>query len=771
MKNRKKLWMIVTTAVFLFSLFSITSFANDDPTEDEETDKEAVEAVEEEASEGETVDLDENQSSQPFPAFDEFQTVAENENFILKADPNTGHFITENKKSKKVVTSFPKPEKWDEEKTTEAWQAHLKAPFMFSYVEMHNRKDEVKESNPLNNEATVTFETIEDGYKVIYEMPNLGFTIPVEVRLAEDFVETTVLADEIIDEKEMDAKEKKKKDAEKNRLVSLRLFPFLGADNSDDKDGFLFLPDGSGALVKFQKNRASTNNLYSERIYGFDQAFAMKASESPRLPIKMPVFGIKSDESAVLGVVHEGDTYTNIVSAPSESYSQYNWITGEHLFRFKVFQSTNKQMTEGFYIYSEEMQRTNRTIRYYMLEDAGYADMAARYRDYLMEEQGVERKKVEESALPLSLHILGGGTKEGFLFDSYLPLTTTEEAMDIVQELGSLGIDDMDVTYQGWEKSGYGNFGVQFPVAKKLGGNDGMKDFTEFVHSKGHKLYLDASTYTYNSTGKHGFRANRDGLRDLSLTVMKFNRRQSDTVLVSPRFMQNVIYKDFKKAKDLNIDGYMYGEGIGSTLPSDYNEKHLAQRHEVKAIQQDILAETKKEIGANRIAQGNFYTLSDVNHIEQMDSDYSYDLFVDETIPFAQIALHGLVSYSFDYGNMSGNVTESLLKGIEYGATPSFLVTAAESHHLLEAKSMYRFYSTYYKDWQTEIASQYQIYNEALADVQDQFIVNHQQVARNVFETTYENGKRIIVNYNASPYTHEGQEIEAEGFIVLEGGN
>ena len=747
MKIEKKLWMILLTAMLFFSLLANPSYADEASTEEKAEDQTKV-----------------------FLTFDEMEPVAENAGFALHADPETGHFIVRNKETGSELTSFPNPDKWDEEKATDVWKTHLKAPFMFSYVEMHKRKDEAKESNPLNNNTDITFEKHTDGFKVTYTMPDLGFTIPIEVRLVDDYVETTVLADEIIDEKKTD-KKVKEKDAEKNRLVSLRLFPFLGADDSADEDGFLFLPDGSGAIVDFQKDRASSNNLYSERIYGNDLAFATKAALSPRLPIRMPVFGIKGSSSTVLGIVHEGDAYTNIVSAPSESYSQYNWVTGEHLFRFKVYQATNKQMTEGFYIYGEEMQRTNRTTRYYMLEDADYAEMAIKYRDYLMAEQGLTRKETPDATLPLSLNILGGSMKKGFLFDTYLPLTTTEQAMDIVQELGNLGVENLSVSYLGWEKKGYGQYGWQFPVAKKLGGNDGMESFAEFMQSKGHPLYLDGSAYTFNSTGRNGFRANRDGLRDLSLNVMKFMRRQSDTVLVSPRFMQNVIYDEFKDAKKVGVDGYLYGDGIGSVLPSDYNERHLAQRHEVKEIQQAILAKTKKELGDIRVAEANFYALKDVSHIEQMDSDYSYDLFVDRIVPFAQIALHGLVSYSFDYGNMSGNVTESRLKGIEYGAVPSFLVTHEASHRLLEADALFRFFSTNYKDWEVEMASQYQLFNEALGDVQDQFIMDHHQIAKNVFETVYENGKRIIVNYNEEPYTHEGQEIDAEGFIVLKGGS
>src|SRR5699024_7020251 len=223
-------------------------------------------------------------------------------------------------------------------------------------------------------------------------------------------------------------------------------------------------------------------------------------------------------------------------------------------------------------------------------------------------------------------------------------------------------------------------------------------------------------------------------------------------------------------AEKLGIDGYIFGEGIGSILPSEYNERYVAERHEVKDIQRDSLQKTKETFGDVRIAERNVYSFADSSHIEQLDNDYSYDLFVDETVPFAQIALHGLISYSFDYGNMSGNAQESLLKGIEYGAVPSFLVTHEESHRLLELKSMYQFYSTYYKDWESEIVTYYQLFNEALADVQDQFIVNHEKLAKNVFETEYENGKRIIVNYNSEPFTHDEGVIDAEDYMIIQGG-
>lgn len=768
--------VIAIIAVVIFVTNSNKNSANNNDNNNENTE-------EFDKSKPTHIDGEEVEKTEALPEDSSFVDVTENANYTMKADPTTGHFMVENKKSGEIIRSYPNPESWDEDLVADSWQSHLKAPFMYTYVEMAARKDVQKEANPYTKKTFIEYEEIEDGFKVTYEIPDHKFVIPVEVILKDDHIETHLLADDIIDsqteeekidvsELESDARIEQEKKEIDSSLISIRLFPFLGAEGSKDREGFIFLPDGSGALVDFQEDRASSSNLYSERIYGDDQAFANKANLSSRLPIKMPVFGIKSGNQAILGVMHEGDAYTNIVSAPSESYSNYNWVTGEHLFRFKVYQATNNEETEGYFTYSKDMQRTNRVTRYYLIEDeeADYVDLAVRYREYLMEQEGLTQREVTDDTVPLSLNILGGGTKKGFLVDAYLPLTTVEETMKIVKELTSMGVENMDITYHGWNKKGYGNYGGHFPVASQLGGNADMIDLTEYAHSKGYSVYLDASSYTYNNSGKDGFRANRDALRDLSSRVMSFTKKQTDAYLVSPLFMEQVVYDDMPKALDLGIDGYLFGEGIGSTLATDYNDNYLAQRHEVKEIQKDIISKARADFGDARITEGNFYALKDVTHIEEMDYDYSYDLFVNRTIPFMQIVLHSLVDYSFDYGNMSGNATESFLKGIEYGASPSFLVTHAESHTLLESEAMYRFYSTYYKSWEEEIVRQYQEYSNALGDVQDQFIVDHRELVNGVYETTYEKGKRIIVNYTEFPYMFEGTEIEAEDYIIIEGG-
>ncbi|WP_188993772.1 DUF5696 domain-containing protein [Paenibacillus nasutitermitis] len=709
----------------------------------------------------------------PLPEDGMFQDAAENGRLRLKADSRSGHFIVTDKKTGQIWRSFPDPDGWDDKQNTDAWKLHLQSPFMFRYVEFNVRKDLDKESNFIAQSGKVaSFDMTEDGFRIVYELPELGFVIPVQVRLKDDYVETRIVSEGLVDEKAYTKEEQEKKKDLKARLVSIRLFPFLGAATSDREDGFLLIPDGPGALIDFKKDQPDLINFYNERVYGDDWAYSYNTGFSNRQPVKMPIFGIKSGKQAVLGIIQEGMEYASVFAVPSKSFSQYNWVTAEHYFRFKFFQPTDTRRDDGFFTYNQDLTGGDRATRYYFLSggDPGYVDMAARYRTYLTDEAGVVPLKEDKKKVPLHLNLLGADTEKGFLWDSYLPLTTTDQAKEIVQELSSLGVEDMSIAYMGWQKGGYSKYGGHFPIAGGLGGNGGMKTFVDYAHSKGFPVFLDARSYSFNNTGRDGFRKSRDGLRDLSSAVIEFKNKVMNVTLVSPRFMADVIGEDLKDAKKLEVNGFLYGDAVGSFINSDYNENKPYKRLDTRQVQEKVMQQTKEMLGSVTVTQANFYSARYAGHLDGVYSDYSYDMFVDRIVPFAQIALHGLVSYSHDYANLSGNYVQSYLKGIEYGAEPSFLITYAPSQELMKSRSLNIFYSTNYKDWTEEMVSLYQRYNEALGGVRDQFIVNHRMLTEGVYETAYSNGRRIIVNYNDTPYSGDGVSVKANDFTAAGGG-
>jgi hypothetical protein len=54
--------------------------------------------------------------------------------------------------------------------------------------------------------------------------------------------------------------------------------------------------------------------------------------------------------------------------------------------------------------------------------------------------------------------------------------------------------------------------------------------------------------------------------------------------------------------------------------------------------------------------------------------------------------------------------------------------------------------------------------------VQGKFITHHENIADNVFRTTYENGFQVIVNYRNEVFVYEGVTIPALNFAIRRNG-
>lgn len=698
------------------------------------------------------------------PAFPEergMELAGESGRWLLLADPRTGHFLVEDRETGKKWRSYPNPEGWAEEGVTVVWKSRMLSPFMLGYVQADASQDLDQTTDwYAENGQIASFELLDNGFRVRYRLDRFETDISVEVLLKDGYVETRLPADGMSSRREDIS------------IISLRLFPFFGAETSK-QDGFLFIPDGSGALIDFKEDQPGSVSYYYERIYGEDRAYSYNQLSSDRLPARLPVFGIRSVGQAFLGVVHEGAGHTALLAAPSRSFTPYNWATPEYTFRYKYFQPTTTARDQGVYAYSPDEIRAERVTRYYLLPDdeADYPEMAAAFRNYLLEEAGLRRLADDGSKLPLRLALLGADTAEGFLRDRALPLTTAVQAMDIVQELDSLGVEAMSITYKGWENDGYSKYGAHFPVSPAIGGNEGMERFVRFAHAKGYEVLLDAESYSYNNTGADSFRRSRDALRDLSSTVIDvITPSGKEAALVAPRLMHENLIKDLEKAERLGIDGFLFGGALGSRLDSDFNRRRQTTREESLALQRDAASRTAAALGAASVSQGSFYLIDLAGHVDGLTSDTSHDMFVTRSVPFAQIALHGLVTYTLGYANLSDDYRNSFLKGIEYGAEPSFLIAYAPPSDLLRSKSLQDLYSVHFRDWLVEMVSMYQRYNEAMGGLRGSFITDHRQLADGVYETNYEDGTKIIVNYNETPYVSEGRRVDAGEFAVEKGG-
>jgi hypothetical protein len=107
------------------------------------------------------------------------------------------------------------------------------------------------------------------------------------------------------------------------------------------------------------------------------------------------------------------------------------------------------------------------------------------------------------------------------------------------------------------------------------------------------------------------------------------------------------------------------------------------------------------------------------------------------------------------------------LRQVEYGAIPFFVLTKESSSNLVRT-NWSNLYSSQYDYWKAEIINQYQVM-EKLSQLYSQFISDHRKLAEGVYQTTYDDGTRIVVNYNSVPYSDGIIEIPSMEFVVLKG--
>ncbi|WP_248924292.1 DUF5696 domain-containing protein [Paenibacillus hamazuiensis] len=689
-----------------------------------------------------------------------FRPAAESAGLKLWVDDKTGHFKVEQKKTGHVWRSYPDPDQWSRETITGTWRNNLMSPVMLEYIDASNSKSQAKTISWLEDKGVLEkFQTTPDGFKMTYNFTGTGFKIPVEVRLREDYVETAI--------NDRDIREGKLS------LLHVKLFPLFGAEPyKENEEGYTLLPDGAGALIRFKPNQANDKSVYRENVYGNDSAFY--SERTGRSAIRLPVFGIKSGPQAFVAVMVSGEEYAKLFAAPAGAYGQYNWATPEWTYRLKYFQSTSKKGPNGFFTYNKERFNTpERATRYYLLEpdQSDYVGMAGKYRQFLIAEKGLKPLQPKNGEVPFYADIVGADIKQGLVWDKYLPGTTTSEAAAIVGALLDQGIRNLTVRYAGWQSGGYSSFGGLFPVDSRLGGNDGMRQFIRFAHSRNVPVYLTAN-YTLNNTGRDGFWPTFDGMRDLSGTVVEFENpaNREMTTMVSPRLAEKTVAKDLSEFKALGADGIYFNEGVGQFLNSDFNERYKANRSEVLQSQRSVLKTVRDALGGVMAEDANAYTWDQTGHIHRLADSYSHDIFVDEPVPFLPIVLHGLLTYSTEWSNLREQNRAGFLRSIELGAYPAYVLTNAPSGSMKGAFSIW-YYSMDYRDWLSQAAAEYKRFNEALGDVQDRAIVGHRTLAPGVKETEYAGGKKIVVNYNAEPFVHGDVRVPAQDFIVLKGGS
>ena len=210
-------------------------------------------------------------------------------------------------------------------------------------------------------------------------------------------------------------------------------------------------------------------------------------------------------------------------------------------------------------------------------------------------------------------------------------------------------------------------------------------------------------------------------------------------------------------------------EDLGYKLSSDFNDKKPITREVALSMQTDLFKEMKDGGKSLLMKGGNDYTLPYADLITDVWTYAKLYNIEDYSIPFYEIALHGLKEYTGSSLNISDDYQKSLLYCVETGAGLNYTVMKAEVSELKDS-TYTGYYGANYDAWKNNIVTDVKKIESDLGSTADQFIVGHKILSEGVTQTEYENGVKVIVNYSFLDYDSDGIKVGARDYIVIGGG-
>jgi len=672
----------------------------------------------------------------------DYEPIAENDILRLYLKKASSAIIVEDKRNGFLWRSSPADLSTNKD-TTNSWKRQIESPVQISFVD----SDRSQPKNIKPEQGVLAFQPVQGGVKTTFSYPDSALSFEVVFSIQDDSLQVTIPDASIVQ-------------SGSNGLVGVDILAFLGATHTTD-NGYIVYPDGSGAIMYFNTPFAKEVQKMTNIVYGAD-ASGGGISGVFRKQIVMPVFGMVNGEAGFVGIITNGDFDANIAMGRSGKGLNYHHVWGSFTFRRQGrFSLTGGQPA---WLYEPNLIKGNRSIRYSFLtgKEASYVGMGVRYRDFLINERGAKRISGTPPLMNL-LIFMGIERKTWFLADMVLT-TTFAQAQDILNNLDNEGVKQIDISLWYWNQGATSSrYPQRLPVDARLGGEAGLRALIDDIHRRGQKVYLQ-DEYLYIPPGAKGIFPFLDAVRGVD--GLPIGSGDSGYLLNPQVALRRFFERDSPKIVQFGADGLDLNNFAFVTLP-DKNSVYPLSRENFAATWMEIAKRAKATYGSVAMTGSNSYAVPYTDRLDfvLVDSTH-YDLF-DDSIPLLQIAIHGLVPYAGDTFNLLSDSSRMFLRHLEYGTIPSFDLTY-ESSSLLYRTMANSIFSSRYDFWKPEIIRQYKVM-ESIAPLVSQFITGHERLVENVYQTTYEDGTRIIVNYGTGIYTSGTINVGPQDYLVVPG--
>lgn len=551
-------------------------------------------------------------------------------------------------------------------------------------------------------------------------------------------------------------------------LIDLTLMKYFGSPASEES-GYFLLPDGSGSVMNFYNNK-SNGHQYQVRVYGTGYSLANGEKTSNYMNAYLPVYGVHRSGTAIFAEITGGDSIAEVIAYPGD-FSDVPYAGVNFNFRETYTSVLSSGRKESSTIVQKQRYSGDLSVRYSFLEEGNsdYNAMAELYRQHVFKDS----EKIKP--VPLNIEFIGmigkQGQRLGIQYTESIAMTDFEQVYNLSKRILEIGISNINVRLSGWFGGGLAHSSITGLTPEgKLGGSEGFNELKESLKESDITFYPDADIqYTASASNFSAIRMINKAVG----TVFTFDPAS----FVQKQFQMTRIVNNssaLRKEADAYLEyaesnqlGSLSLRNIGSDLNTDYNENSPMDAGEAKNEIINIVKELSGE--ADLMTNGaNAYVLPYIKSAVNLPlGSNGYDC-TDYSVPFLMMVLKGHVNYSGEPVNLSGDIQRAVLNSAQTGAGLYFILTAENTEKVI--KSDYDgFYSTEFDVWEKTIADTVKQYCDDFAYVAGQRITGFRWIEREVSETVFENGAKVIVNFGENPTVVEEITVAAGDYLIVEG--
>lgn len=592
--------------------------------------------------------------------------------------------------------------------------------------------------NDLDANCTKTIKEIKNGLRIEFDFKKADIQMALEATLVDDQLHIRIPANSVVENEEYS-------------ITRMDVLPMFGATNTQE-EGYFFFPDGCGALYQFGAymgvQKTVSMDVYDAMNPEIEDEDSSKKNDSN---VCLPVFGISLPEKGLFANIVSGAADCSLNLSSAEGAYAVNQIYPS--IRVRKQYPIQTASGEEVYAYQKTAYLSDFEITYdFLKEDTSYSAMANKYRSYLIEKGTL---KQNEDNVSLAVDFLIGVNQDTMFGGKDVVLTTFKDVADILTELNDTYDFQTKTVLYGWQNGGYGNYPIKGNVMKSAGTK---KELAELC--KTYEAYL-LTNYINATAGNGGFSKQSDVV--YSNAGSPLTDYKEEHYLLNPMTQFERLSEDLALFEDVNANIAL--EGVGKILYEDFNtKKRLTRYGYVEATKQYF--EASKEKG--KVCTDGFmdYFTGYTDYIMNLPDDTSNSFVWYQEVPFLQMVLHGLISYSSSLpGNLSSDMSMTKLHWIEYGYLPTFMLSGGRESLLGTDYDL--LFSSDYEHWKETIVSTVDEFEEELSGIKNQYMISHTS-ENDVVTVTYSNGTIIVINYSDKPITVDNTEIPAKDYFVVE---